>query len=284
MQTLLDILNKTTAFFESKGIEDARLNAEQILAHGLGLQRLQIYLNFDRPLSDAELGQLRSMVQQRANRVPLQHILGTVGWRFLELKTDARALIPRSDTEGIVDIAKQLLGSIAKPRILEIGVGSGAISIAIAQEIPHAQITGIDISLDALSLARENAQLNKIDEHKISWLHSDLYESLSDDKFDLIVSNPPYIASHVVDELEPEVRQYDPRIALDGGVDGLDIYRKLCLQSATYLADNGYLLCEIGYDQAEPLRNMTTNQLSFLDCEKDLGGQDRFVWWQKSTP
>lgn len=280
MQTVLDILNKTTAFFTVKGIDEPRLNAEQILAHGLGLKRMELYLNFDRPLSDSELEKLRPMVSQRGQRVPLQHLLGTVGWRFLELKTDARALIPRPDTEAIVDRAKKLLQGKSAPQILEIGVGSGAISLALASEMPHSQVLGLDISPDALSLARENAALNGIT--RVEWLQSDLYSALDRGPFDLIISNPPYIPSHVVDELEPEVKEHDPRLALDGGPDGLDFYRRLLNESAAHLHDSAYLLCEIGYDQVPALKEMPSIQLSFVDFEKDLGGQDRYVWWQKT--
>lgn len=282
MQTLLQILNKTTEFFQSKEIEDPRLNAEQILAHGLKMRRMELYLNYDRPLSQAELDQLRPLVSQRGQRVPLQHILGTVGWRFLELKTDARALIPRSDTEGIVDLAKKLLQGISSPKILEIGVGSGAISLALATEMPHSKIFGVDLSLDALSLAQENAALNQVS--SITWIHSDLYDAVAEREFDLIISNPPYIPSAVVDALEPEVRQHDPRMALDGGKDGLDIYRRMLSESIDLLKEQAYLLCEIGFDQVPALQNLQCNQLEFQGFEKDLGGQDRFVWWQAKRP
>lgn len=277
--TILEIINRTTDFFQAKGIEEARLNAEQLIAFGLKMKRMDLYMNFDRPLTPIELDELRPLVQKRAQRVPLQHILGSVAWRFLELKTDHRALIPRPDTEGIVDIAKKLLKDNPKPLILEVGVGSGAISLALGMEIPHAQITGIDISLDALSLAQENTQLNPT-KIPIEWIHSDLFAQLEPQKFDLIISNPPYIPTADIHELEPEVKESDPWLALDGGIDGLDFYRRLLRESPDWLLDQGYLLCEIGYDQTESLRIEET-KLQFVDFAQDLGQNDRFVWWQK---
>lgn len=279
-ESLIQILKKTEQFFNQKGVPEARLDAEYIIAHGLGMKRMELYLNFDRPLSENELATLRPLLSRRANREPLQHILEETPWRNLNLKTDSRALIPRPETEEIIDLAKLYFKSNENKAIevLDIGTGSGAIALAVAQEMPHSKVLAVDISPVALELATENAKLNSI--QNIEFTKSDLFQNV-ENTFDLIISNPPYIRSSVMLELEQEVKKFDPSNALDGGEDGLDFYRAICAEANSYLNESGYLIFEIGYDQSEDLRSLENENLEYLETVKDLCENDRFVVFKK---
>lgn len=200
--TVLEILNRTKVFFEKKGVPDARLDAEYIICFGLGIKkRMDLYLNFDKPLSEAELDTLRPLVARRANREPLQHIVGDTSFRGHTIKCDTRALVPRPETEELVDMAKERLKDREKPFIVEVGTGTGAIAIACAKEIEGAKVLATDISNDALALARENAEAN---ETAIEFAQGDLLDAISDDaiakaagnastKIDCLIANLPYI-------------------------------------------------------------------------------------------
>ena len=277
MQTVLEILKKTTDFFTTKHIEDARLEAEILLAHGLGLKRMDLYLQFDRPLTDEELAKMRPLVQRRGQREPIQHIIGSVGFRHLEIKTDARALIPRPDTEQIIDLANTLIQEKSDVSALEIGVGTGAILLSLVHENSQIQkAVGVDISQDALNLAQENASLCKIE--SIEWILSDLFTNIPQQQFDLIISNPPYIPTSVCAELEIEVKKYDPMLALDGGISGLDIYERIFVDAKSYLKPNGHLLFEIGYDQGQSVPDLGIHLgWTLVGVHKDYGSNDRFV-------
>jgi release factor glutamine methyltransferase len=333
MPTVLEILNKTTAFLEQKGVSEARFNTECLLAHGLKMPRMQLYLNFDRPLAEAELETLRPLVGRRAKREPLQHILGSTGFRFLELKCDARALIPRPDTETLVECAleamqrlsdsgatraldhmdvsaestdvvhfdsvaqlsstENALGDSQKStpkdalKLLDIGTGTGAVLLSLLNEKPGHQGVGLDYSLDALALALENAGLNQVT--GVQFVQGDALANQNWSEqpwwpaggFDLIVSNPPYIPTQDCTVLEPEVRDFDPRLALDGGVDGLVFYREFCLRAAQWLAPQGELWVEIGYDQGDSVPALDAPGLECLGVRKDLGGQPRCVGWRR---
>jgi release factor glutamine methyltransferase len=281
MQTVLEILKKTTDFFTSKHIEDARLEAEILLAHGLGLKRMDLYLQFDRPLTDEELAKMRPLVQRRGQREPIQHIIGSVGFRHLEIKCDARALIPRPDTEQIIDLANSLIQDQSNVSALEIGVGTGAILLSLIHENPQVtKALGVDISQDALNLAQENATLCNID--SIEWILSDLFTNIPQQQFDLIISNPPYIPTSVCAELEVEVKKYDPMLALDGGISGLDIYERILSEAAAFLKPNGHLLFEIGYDQGQSVPDLGIRLgWTLVGVYKDYGSNDRFVCFKK---
>ncbi len=283
MATLLEILNKSTDFLTQKGICDARFEAEMLISFGLGIQRLEIYLQFDRPLAEDEIVRLRELIAQRGKRIPLQHLLGQVGFRHIELKTDSRALIPRPDTECIVDVAHEQLKTRLESdslSILEIGVGTGAILLSIAHEWSNAQCTGVDISPQALELSKENAQLNQIE--KINWLESDLFENVLG-KFDLIISNPPYIPSSDLAHLEPEVSTHDPQIALDGGRDGFDVIRRILLECETFLKQDGFVILEVGYDQWKVLPSLECGGgLQWIGHGQDFNGIPRFGIWKNN--
>lgn len=284
MNTVLEILNKTTAFFQHKGIPDPRLDAQYILAHGLKMDRMELYLNFDRPLSERELEALRPLVARRAKREPLQHIVGSTSFCGSEIHCDRRALIPRPETESLIEILEERLKGKESCEIADIGTGSGAIAVALAanKKISNAKITATDISKDALDLAKENAALNKVE---IEFFEGDLLNALPDGKkFDAIVSNPPYIPDGEKEKLQPEVRDYDPALALFGGEDGLTLVRKILTQSKDRLNPGAILLMEIGPEANEDkiLKQESVNYpwLKWKGALKDFYGAYRFVEWE----
>ena len=283
--TVLEILNRTKVFFEKKGIPDARLDAEYIISHGLQMKsRMDIYLNFEKPLTEAELDVLRQMVARRANREPLQHIIGDTSFRGFIIKCDPRALIPRPETESLVDMAKEALKDVENPFIVEVGTGTGAISIACAKEIAGAKVLATDISEDALSLARENAASNGLGENsegaKLAFAKGDLLDAVTDTaKIDCLIANLPYIPDGEKGKLQPEVDKFDPALALFGGPDGLTLVRKLLQQTEGKLSAGAPILLEIGSEQAEVLKNEAANYpwLEFSGIHKDFCGNVRFI-------
>lgn len=279
MNTVLEILNKTTTFFQHKGIPDPRLDAQYILAHGLKMNRMDLYLNFDRPLSERELEVLRPLVARRAKREPLQHIVGNTSFRGHEIRCDRRALIPRPETESLIDLLKERLAGKENPRIADIGTGSGAIAIAAVKEIPGASVVATDISKEALDLAKENAQIN---DAAVEFLEGDLLAALpAAEKWDAIVSNPPYIPDAEREKLQPEVRDFDPALALFGGPDGLSLVRQILEQSRDRLTPGGILLMEIGPEAGEDkiLETESVNYpwLRWNGVLPDFYGKLRFV-------
>lgn len=288
--TVLEILNRTKVFFEKKGIPDARLDAEYIISLGLQMKsRMDIYLNFEKPLTDAELDVLRQMVARRANREPLQHIIGDTSFRGFIIKCDKRALVPRPETEMLVDMAKERLKGIEAPFIVEVGTGTGAISIACAKEIAGAKVLATDISEDALALARENAEINELGSN-LTFAQGDLLDAVTgealrqaqcpcDAKIDCLIANLPYIPDSEKGKLQPEVDKFDPALALYGGPDGLSLVRKLLQQTEGKLNAGASILLEIGSEQAEVLKNEAANfpWLEFAGIHKDYCGNIRFV-------
>lgn len=282
-QTVLDILNKTTAFFQKKGVPDPRLDAQYILAHGLGMKnRMDLYLNFEKPLTAAELDVLRPLVARRANREPLQHIVGDTSFRGFRIKCDPRALIPRPETEELVDLAKARLEGIENPFIVEVGTGTGAIAISCAKEIAGARMLATDISTDALALAKENAEINQLTDttSPLQFAQGDLLDAVTaDSKIHCLIANLPYIPDGEKEKLQPEVGNFDPALALFGGADGLDLVRKLLTQTENRLAPSAPILLEIGSEQAALLEAEAANYpwLKFIASHKDYCGNIRFV-------
>lgn len=281
--TLLEILTKTTDWFTQKGVPNPRLDAELIIAHVLNKKRMDLYLEFDKPLYETDLAPMRELIGRRGKREPLQHILGSTEFRYLDIKCSPAALIPRPETEVIVDIALKQLAPEGVTQVLEIGVGTGIISLSIAKESKPEQsleITGMDISKEALSLAQENASLNNID--SIQWLESDLFSNAPLYAYDLIISNPPYIPQSDMAELEPEVKDFDPHLALVGGENGLELPQKLVLNSTPFLKSGSKIILELGPGQVEELEIWLRSQ-SFADFQphlekfEDLNGLQRFA-------
>ena len=278
MQTILSILNKTADFLQKHGVPSAKLDSQLLLAHGLGLKRMDLFLNFDRPLSEIELAKLRPMVSRRAKREPLQHILGSASFRGHEIKCDKRALIPRQETELILDILKNSQLSTLNSQLIvaDIGTGTGALAIAAALEL-NANAYACDISKDALELAKENVALHKL-ENKITLVHSDLLSALpSDIKFDAIFANLPYIPLSDAAVLQPEVINGDPHIALFGGTDGLELIRKLLNTCANYLKPSAPVILEIASGQEKILQTEKFANLKFAQAHEDYNRQMRFT-------
>lgn len=283
--TVLEILNRTKVFFEKKGVPDARLDAEYIISHGLGMKsRMDIYLNFEKPLTAAELDTLRPLVARRADREPLQHIIGDTSFRGFIIKCDTRALVPRPETEALVDMAKDALKGNENPFIVEVGTGTGAISIACAKEIAGTKVLATDISEEALSLARENADANELGANaegsNLAFAQGDLLDAVSTDtKIDCLIANLPYIPDSEKGKLQPEVDKFDPELALYGGPDGLTLVRKLLQQTEGKLSMGAPIFLEIGSEQAEVLKDEATNYpwLEFTGIHKDYCGNIRFV-------
>ena len=276
--TLLKLLRWTTNYFTEKGIDNPRLDAELLLADVLKLDRVGLYLNYDRPLSREELDVVRPLVKKRGQREPLQYLLGSTEFWSLPFKVTPDVLIPRADTEILVEEALARAGSTGE--LLDIGTGSGAIVISLASELPGWQLTGLDISAAALTIARKNIESNQVAD-RVTLLQCDLAE-LPTQQYDLIVSNPPYIAQQEWDELMPEVRCFEPQLALLAENDGLACYQQLAAQIDSRLKSGGWLLLEIGYQQAVAVQELLTAAgLHNLFIRKDYSGQPRVVGGQK---
>lgn len=274
--TTLKVLTWTKEYLVGKGVENARLEAEWLLCEALSLDRVGLYLNFDKPLSDAELATFRQMVARRAKREPLQHILGTQEFMGLEFKVSPAVLIPRHDTETLVQEALRVAPQAAA--VLDIGSGSGCVAVALAKKLPGAAVISVDISADALELAAQNAALNGV---QVDFRHGSLFEPVQGESFDLIVSNPPYIPTADLAGLEPEVRDFEPGTALDGGVDGLDFYRQIVAQAPAHLSPQGWLLVEIGIGQDGQVKELFASAgFSAIFTAKDPGGIERVVGGQ----
>lgn len=249
--TTLKVLTWTVGYLTEKGVENARREAEWLLCEATGLDRIGLYLNFDKPLQDDELAAYRSMVARRGKREPLQHILGNQEFDGREFVVTKDVLIPRYDTETLLEEAVRQAPQART--VLDIGTGSGCIAISLAHRLPQAQITAVDLSPDALAIARLNAERNNA---AVEFLLGSFFQPVTGRRFDLIVSNPPYITRADLDTLQPEVRDFEPRLALDGGVDGLDAYRALVSEAPGCLEPGGWLLFEIGAGQEKDLAGL----------------------------
>jgi release factor glutamine methyltransferase len=270
--TILKILVWTKEFLLSKGVVNARLEAEWLLSAVTGLDRVGLYLQYDKPLNTSELAGYRAMVARRAKREPLQHILGSQEFCGLDYEVTEDVLIPRHDTENLVSEA--LARHPDARSVLDIGTGSGCVAVSLQKLFPNAVITATDISPAALTIARRNAARHGT---SIEFLPGSLFDPVAGRQFDLIVSNPPYIRTAEIGSLDQEVRDYDPHTALDGGSDGLDIYRSLIPSSVEYLNHGGWLLVEIGIGQADDVLQMFRQVGRYLKpvVVRDPGGIER---------
>jgi release factor glutamine methyltransferase len=274
--TVLKILQWTEGYLKDRGIDGGRLDAQLLLGEVLGLDRVGLYLHFERPLEEGELAAFREMVRRRVRREPVQYILEKAEFWSLPLRVTPAVLIPRGDTEVLVEEA--LRRGVAKS-ILDVGTGSGAIALALASELPDARVEGIDLSLEALALAEENARRHNLQE-RVAFRAGDLRD-LPQRSWDLIVSNPPYIPAEDIGALMPEVRDFEPRLALDGGRDGLDAYRLLASQAPSRLNLGGWILVEVGIGQAEAVSELfLQSRLSNLFTRADYAGVARVVGGQ----
>jgi release factor glutamine methyltransferase len=273
--TLGEVLRGATEYLAGRGIDTARVDAELLLARALGLARIELYTQHDRPLTEAERTAARELVQRRGQREPLAYVLGDWDFRRLTLKTDRRALVPRPETEIVVERCLALLEGIEAPRIVDVGTGTGAIALALKQERADAVVVATDVSADALALAQENAQANELD---VRFVEGDLLAGV-EGPLDLVVSNPPYVGAEELGALEPEVRDWEPRGAL------VDEGQTLRLAREARSVLTGWLVLEVHEDRARALSDELA-KLGFqgVGIGLDLAGRERVLeaWWEST--
>ena len=276
MQSVIEILSKCENFFATKGVPNPKLDAQILLAKALGCKRLDLFLRFEEPVADKALDEFREYVRRRAKREPLQHIIGTVDFAGITLKCDARALIPRHETEELCDIIIQKFQSRKDDalKILDLGTGSGAIILALKNAFPNSVCTGVDASDSALALAKENAELTALN---VNFLKSDWFENISG-KFDIIVSNPPYLTNEEVANAESEVKDFDPPATLSSPEDGLCDLRKIIKQAPEFLETDGLIALECGLNQPAILKTENPHCDAEIIC--DASRRDRFLLLQ----
>jgi release factor glutamine methyltransferase len=275
--TLGEVLAGATDYLAKRGVDSARLDAERLLARALGLSRIELYTQHDRPLTEAERDAARELVQRRGAREPLAYVLGDWDFRRLTLRTDARALVPRPETEIVVERCLELIRGAAAPRVLDVGTGSGAIALAIAHEHPGAHVFATDTSEPALELAQENAAAHGLE---VTFARADLLDGVDGGPFDLIVSNPPYVEPGEIEALEPEVRDWEPRAAL------IDVGQTERLVTEARRALAGWLVLEVHEQHACDIAALLANAgYDSVRITLDLAGKERVVEarWQPTT-
>lgn len=273
------ILDWTIPHLKSQGSESPRLDAEILLAHARGCPRIQLYTNYDQPLTDTQRATMRDLVKRRAAAEPVAYLVGHREFFGLDFRVTKDVLIPRPDTETLVVDAIGTLKPEAAPRVLDVGTGSGCIAISLAVNCSNAEVTAIELSAAALNIAKANAETHNV-ARRIRWLCGDLFDPLTtDEQFDLIASNPPYIAAAEIETLSADVRLHEPRSALDGGPDGLDVIRRLIAGAPQHLVSQGRLLIEISGEQADAVTQLLALNGHYDDIVvlKDLAKQPRVV-------
>lgn len=273
--TVLEVLQATTAYLKKRNVENPRLNAEHLMAHALGRKRIELYLDFERALSETELAPLRGLVKRRSEGEPLQHLLGTVEFCGLTFLCDKRALVPRPETEQLVELVETRIEN-RELRIVDVGTGSGVIALSFAAKMPEAQVLGVDVSVDALALAQENAARLNLS-GRVQFLKGRLLEN-AEGAFDLIVANLPYISIQDRHTLSPEVL-HDPEVALFAGAQGDELVRELIDQAPFRLRPGGLLALEIGLGQSEALLSaLAEKNYRDISSKNDYNGVTRFLF------
>lgn len=278
-ETALAVTRKAAGHMAARGIENARLDAELMLAAVLGVSRLDLYLQFDRPLNEQELTTFREFVRRRLKREPLQYIVGTVQFREIELHVDARVLIPRPETEVLVGAVLAWSAKHGAKRAIDLGTGSGAIALSLVKEGGFEQVVASDVSREALTVAYANADRLGLKD-RIDWRHGSLWDVVrADETFDVVVSNPPYVETSSAAGLQPEVVEWEPHQALFAGPDGLDAVRQIVAGAPGRLRTPGLLALEIGAGQADAVKQLAEETGAFASVQtmKDLSGRDRIV-------
>jgi release factor glutamine methyltransferase len=276
--TTITLLNWTKEYFEKKGIAEARLEAELLLAHVLGWKRIELYSRFEEPVGAEKLKAFREAVKRRGRREPAQYIMGVTEFCGLGFKSDRRALIPRPETELLIDVTMALAEAYDEPLIVDIGTGSGILGITAAKRLPKARVLACDISSEAIELARENAAQLGVSE-RVEFRCGDFAETLAEfaGRVDIALANPPYVSEGELPQLEPELREHEPRVALVAGPEGTEVQARLVAFAATLLKIGGNLVMEMGVGQAGRIREMVarTAALELVRFEKDFSSIER---------
>jgi release factor glutamine methyltransferase len=282
VSTIRELLGPAREYLEGKGVPSPKLDAEYLLAHVLGVPRLELYLDHDRALEPAQVDSLRELVRRRGRREPLAYVLGSWSFYGLELHCDARALVPRPETEILVERCLALLEGSAAPAIVDVGTGTGAIALALAARLPEASVTAIDLSPDALALAAENAALNGLAD-RVELLQGDLLAPVAGRRFDLIASNPPYIAEG--ETVDPEVSGHEPALAVFADDAGRAILERLAADAQAALRPGGHLVVELAEGQALWLaERLAGGGYDEIEATRDLRGVERVVEARKRDP
>jgi release factor glutamine methyltransferase len=275
--TILEVIQRTTPYFEKHGVESPRLTIELLLGHLLGKRRLDLYLEFERPLDDERLRALRALVKRRAEGEPLQYVTGEAEFCGLKFAVDRRVLIPRPETELLVEAV-----AVRQPRsVVDLCTGSGCIAVALAKRLPTAEIVATDVSVEAVAVAETNARRHGV-EKKTRFFQGDLLDALPNSlTVEAIVSNPPYIASGELAKLPKEIRDFEPVPALEAGEDGLKFYRRILTDARRFLSPGGFVALELGAGQSATVRQLGTERgFTVVDVVKDLQGHDRVMVMQ----
>ena len=284
----LDLIRLTTSYFAERGVDSPRLNAEILLAQALECSRVELYTRFEEDLPSARVDAFRELVRRRGRREPLQHITGRAAFRDLELRCDGRALAPRPETELVAEEAIAILRLAEAPLAADIGVGGGCVAVSIAAALPNARVVGVDISPEALGLARENVEAHGLQD-RVRLARGDLFEPLLAEglagQVDLIVSNPPYVKTGEIATLAPEVRDHDPRVALDGGPDGLAFYRRLFDEGRRVGKPGSAMVVELAEDGEAPVGGLAERAgWRDLEVRKDCAGIGRVLTAWRRDP
>lgn len=284
--TILRVLEATRDWFAKRGIDSARLDAELIIAHAVGLSRVMLYARFDQPMSEDERARVRVMMQRRGRHEPLAYILGQREFWSLPLTVDARVLIPRPDTEVLVEEALRRLAGLEAPRVVDVGTGSGAVALALAHDVPTAVVEAIDVSEGALAVARANAEALGL-AARVTFFQGDLLAARPG-PYTQIVANLPYVRRGDIAGLDPDVREHEPHLALDGGLDGLDLVRRLVTEATTRLVPSGTIVLEAGWDQLEAVGEILgAAGFEQVELRRDYAGHLRVaagVWAGQGSP
>jgi release factor glutamine methyltransferase len=285
--TIIKLVQWATTYFGNHDIDSPRATAEILLAHVLNTRRIDLYLRYDQPLIPAELERFKALIKRRLNREPVAYILGSKEFWSMDLQITRDVLIPRPETECLVEKALESLALDSNPEsklILELGTGCGAVILALASENPRHAYWATDISINAIRIARQNARQNDLN-GKVDFIVGDWFAPLRSKPglFDLIVSNPPYIKSEDLNRLQPEIHAYEPLLALDGAADGLHCLRHIIQSAYFFLNPGGVIILEMGHDQKEPLKQMIAEcgQYEEIDFYQDYSGYDRILQMKK---
>ncbi|MBK7106449.1 MAG: peptide chain release factor N(5)-glutamine methyltransferase [Ignavibacteriae bacterium] len=279
MYSILQLIERSADYLNSKGVESPRLNAELLLANILDCNRMQLYLKYDQPLKDLEISKYREYISRRGKREPLQYIIGKVEFYGLNFIVNKNVLIPRQETEILIDTILEYVKSQSEIKILDIGTGSGNIAIALAKNLSDAEIDSIDISKEAIEIAKQNAKINSVDD-KINFIVNDFKNFNNiENQYDIIVSNPPYINLKEYNLLEKELLEFEPKISLTDFNDGLSFYNLISQKANLLLKKNGIVFYEVGIYQSEQVKKIfEQNNFGKINIRKDYLGIDRVVF------